>query len=54
MFKRYDMIGMFDSGIGGLTILKVLKELLPKEDYLYYHRLITTAWYHSIRHKFVG
>ena len=30
------MIGMFDSGIGGLTILNVLKELLPNEDYLYY------------------
>ena len=30
------MIGMFDSGIGGLTILDVLKEVLPKEDYLYY------------------
>jgi len=30
------MIGMFDSGIGGLTILNVLKEIVPKEDYLYY------------------
>ena len=30
------MIGMFDSGIGGLTILNVLKELVPNEDYLYY------------------
>ena len=30
------MIGMFDSGIGGFTILNVLKELLPNEDYLYY------------------
>jgi len=30
------MIGMFDSGIGGLTILDVLKKVLPKEDYLYY------------------
>lgn len=30
------MIGMFDSGIGGLTILNVLKEIVPNEDYLYY------------------
>ena len=30
------MIGMFDSGIGGLTILDVLKEVVPNEDYLYY------------------
>ena len=29
-------IGMFDSGIGGLTILKELKKLLPNEDYIYY------------------
>lgn len=30
------MIGVFDSGIGGLTILKELKKILPNEDYLYY------------------
>ena len=29
-------IGMFDSGIGGLTILKEVKKLLPNEDYIYY------------------
>ncbi len=29
-------IGMFDSGIGGLTILKELKKLLPNEDFIYY------------------
>ena len=30
------MIGVFDSGIGGFTILNVLKKILPKENYLYY------------------
>lgn len=29
-------IGFFDSGVGGLTVFKVLKELLPSEDYIYY------------------
>lgn len=29
------MIGIFDSGIGGLTVLKALKEMLPQYSYLY-------------------
>jgi len=28
-------IGVFDSGYGGLTILKELKQQLPQYDYLY-------------------
>jgi glutamate racemase len=28
-------IGVFDSGIGGLTVLKALRERLPGEDFLY-------------------
>jgi len=30
------MIGVFDSGLGGLTILKEIKKELPNYDYLYY------------------
>lgn len=30
------MIGVFDSGSGGLTVLKAMRELLPSSDYLYY------------------
>lgn len=30
------MIGVFDSGIGGLTVLEELKKVLPNEDYLFY------------------
>ena len=37
-------IGVFDSGIGGLTCLKELKELLPNEDIVY---LGDTARVHS-------
>lgn len=29
------MIGIFDSGIGGLTVLKALKQILPDYSYLY-------------------
>lgn len=28
-------IGVFDSGIGGLSVLNALKEMLPQEDILY-------------------
>jgi len=30
------MIGIFDSGLGGLTVLKEVKSLLPQYDYLYF------------------
>ena len=30
------MIGVFDSGSGGLTILKALKQQLPDQDFLYF------------------
>ena len=29
-------IGVFDSGIGGLTVLEHLKQILPKEDFIFY------------------
>ena len=29
-------IGIFDSGIGGVTVLREIIKLLPKEDYIYY------------------
>ena len=29
------MIGVFDSGFGGLTILRNLQKALPQYDYLY-------------------
>ena len=28
-------IGIFDSGLGGLTVLKALREVLPNEDFIY-------------------
>ena len=29
-------IGIFDSGIGGLTTLEEIRKLLPNESYIYY------------------
>lgn len=29
-------IGIFDSGVGGLTVLKKLEEILPQENFLYF------------------
>jgi glutamate racemase len=36
MAQRRPTIGVFDSGFGGLTVLKALLELLPDADYLYF------------------
>ena len=33
---RNKKIGIFDSGIGGVTVLKEILKLLPNEDYLFY------------------
>jgi len=33
--KNYSPIGVFDSGLGGLTILREIKKVLPKYDYIY-------------------
>ncbi len=29
-------IGVFDSGVGGISVLRVLKEVLPHENFIYY------------------
>jgi len=36
MSKASDPIGIFDSGIGGLTVAKAVKELLPNESMIYF------------------
>jgi glutamate racemase len=36
MSIRKPCIGVFDSGFGGLTVLKALLELIPQADYLYF------------------
>lgn len=36
MNQRGGPIGVFDSGVGGLAILRELRQLLPAEDYIYF------------------
>jgi len=36
MIGRRTCIGVFDSGFGGLTVLKALLQLIPDADYLYF------------------
>ena len=38
------MIGIFDSGIGGVTVLKKIVELLPNEKYIYYSDSINAPY----------
>src|ERR1700733_10933934 len=34
--SSHDAIGIFDSGFGGLTVMKAVRELLPHENILYF------------------
>lgn len=38
------MIGIFDSGIGGVTVLKEIIKVLPKERYIYYSDSINNPY----------
>lgn len=37
-------IGVFDSGLGGLSVLKELRKLLPNEDYLFYEDSVNNPY----------
>ncbi len=34
--KKSEKIGVFDSGIGGVTVIQEIINLLPNENYIYY------------------
>ena len=36
MFSPTDHIAVFDSGVGGVSVLRHLRRLLPRENYIYY------------------
>jgi len=44
-------IGIFDSGIGGITILNSIKKTLPKESIIYYSIIIIHHMEISLRKK---
>ena len=36
MHTKEQSIGVFDSGVGGISVLKELVQLMPDENYLYF------------------
>ncbi len=36
MYLCKDMIGIFDSGVGGLSVFREIKKILPEEKYIYF------------------
>lgn len=36
MARREDYIGVFDSGVGGISVLRELRQVLPRERFLYF------------------
>jgi glutamate racemase len=33
--NAFDPVGVFDSGVGGLTVLRALRSAMPAEDFIY-------------------
>ena len=42
--NKYNKIGIFDSGIGGVTVLSKILKLLPYEQYIYYSDSINNPY----------
>ena len=36
MYRKEDYIAVFDSGVGGISVLRQLRKLMPDENYIYY------------------
>ena len=36
MYRKEDYIAVFDSGVGGISVLRQLRKLMPHENYIYY------------------
>ena len=45
-------IGIFDSGIGGITIFKSIKKLLPKENIIYFSDNLNSPYGNKSKKKF--
>lgn len=43
-FKKTAPIGVFDSGMGGLTVTKTITEMLPNENIIYFGDTAHTPW----------
>ena len=36
MYRKEDYIAVFDSGVGGISVLRQLRKLMPEQTYIYY------------------
>ena len=36
MYTKNDYIAVFDSGVGGISVLRQLRKLMPQERYVYF------------------
>ena len=36
VYRKKDYIAVFDSGVGGISVLRQLRKLMPQENYIYY------------------
>ena len=36
MYRKEDYIAVFDSGVGGISVLRQLRKIMPDENYIYY------------------
>lgn len=44
MYSKNDYIAVFDSGVGGISVLRQLRKVLPRERYLYYEDTINAPY----------
>ena len=47
-------IGIFDSGVGGLTVAKEIKRLMPHEDFIYFGDTVHLPYGEKSREAIVG
>ena len=52
--KYKDYIGVFDSGIGGITVLKELMNVLPNENYIFYGDSLNSPYGDKTKKEITG
>lgn len=52
--KYKDYIGVFDSGVGGLTVLKELLDILPNENYIFFGDSLNSPYGDKTKKEIIG
>lgn len=52
--KYKDYIGVFDSGVGGLTVLKELLNILPNENYIFFGDSLNSPYGDKTKKEIIG